>query len=362
MKFLVLFLISFKVLSNVFDQEASLLTKVSPIQNLYLVPEDKELELKDSRHCFPLLDKRIRSLSKNPQSTLSRSQAEIFQVMVMCFPGPIKDKFPFEAHRITQLESVNPGLTFLLINAQMYFSPSDFKALVLSLNDSGRKVFQDTKFFDDLPTDTQVTVLEAEEHFIVMSSGTSTNQDWLGNLSFVKKVQKEGNYHSGFLNAFQSIEKEVSEYLHTKPKKKVILVGHSLGGALSQIFLAKSLLTENFLDPKRIESVLTWAAPRVFANELALKLEKKIEDQEISFIRISNPKDLVPHLPPQALGFLAVSEAYERVSKDHWKKEKEKDKKSYYHFAREISQVNWNHMGPLYFSYHRYELEEMFDL
>ncbi len=349
-------------MANTFDEEAKFLTKVSPIKNDYLVPQTLEVELRESKHCFPLLDDRVKSLSNNPQSSHHGSQREIFKVMLMCFPQDIKNKFALEFDQIQDLDSINPGLTFLLVNAQMYFSPEDFKSLILSLKNDGETVFEDVRFFDDLKTDTQVTVLESKDHFMVMSSGTSTIKDWMGNLKFSSQVQAEGTYHLGFYESFKSVEKKIKEYINSKVQKKVIFTGHSLGGALSQIFLAKSLFEENFLSISRIESVVTWASPRVFGSNLSKKLEDKIRSENINFVRIVNSKDLVPHLPFQALDYLSVMEASERVSKTEWREEKEKDKRSYYHFINELSALSWNHMGPLYFSFHRPELEEEFNI
>ncbi|KAI1789636.1 alpha/beta-hydrolase [Ganoderma leucocontextum] len=113
-------------------------------------------------------------------------------------------------------------------------------------------------------------------------------------------VKSNVQAHDGFLQEHAKtapqILAEVKKLISTTGAKQVITVGHSLGGALSQ--LDSLFLTLNLPSSIHIKSV-TYGTPRVGNSGYAALFDSKVPD----FVRINNEDDLVPIVPGRFLGF-----------------------------------------------------------
>jgi hypothetical protein len=83
----------------------------------------------------------------------------------------------------------------------------------------------------------------------------------------------------------------------------VVVTGHSLGGALADVFAANYLA-----ETGRSLSVITFAAPRTFSREAATQLQQTLGDKKIRIVRRG---DFAPSYPPRNAGFEHFGSVFE---------------------------------------------------
>lgn len=148
------------------------------------------------------------------------------------------------------------------------------------------------------------------EEMILSFRGTDNSEsfleNWLTNLEYFKKKPFEQypdvGVHTGFWDAWQSVKPDVmsaiDEVKAAHPGVTTIRVaGHSLGGAIATNAAMDLKLNYGFLT-----SVVNFGSPRPgdFAYHTALL-------SEVPHWRVTHHKDIVPHVPPAALGFYHAS-------------------------------------------------------
>ncbi|KAI0771262.1 alpha/beta-hydrolase [Trametes elegans] len=113
-------------------------------------------------------------------------------------------------------------------------------------------------------------------------------------------VKSNVQAHNGFAKAHtktaSTILTEVKKLLSKNNAKQVIVVGHSLGGALAELdslFLTMQLSSDIHL------KAVTYGTPRVGNKAFASLVDSKVPD----FVRINNEADLIPIVPGRFLGF-----------------------------------------------------------
>jgi triacylglycerol lipase len=137
----------------------------------------------------------------------------------------------------------------------------------------------------------------AEGIAIVAFRGTQSADDWLHNLDFVlaayQPVQSSGTVHAGFQLYYLTIRNSLLSLLSGLPStcSRLILTGHSLGAALSE--LAAPDVLHN-LNGRWQPEVQNFAGPRVGQNDFANVFDVQID---VCF-RVANMWDLVPNVPP----------------------------------------------------------------
>ncbi|EIW78144.1 alpha beta-hydrolase [Coniophora puteana RWD-64-598 SS2] len=109
--------------------------------------------------------------------------------------------------------------------------------------------------------------------------------------------------HKGFADEHAKTAKdiltEVNNLISQHSATEVVLVGHSLGGALSE--LESLYMTLNLPSSINVKGQ-TYGTPRVGNGDYASFFDGKVGD----FIRINNKKDLIPIVPGRFLGFSHV--------------------------------------------------------
>lgn len=104
-------------------------------------------------------------------------------------------------------------------------------------------------------------------------------------------LRPNASIHAGFRLKFFSVKKQLEDLLiHEKGKfDKIIITGHSLGGALATI--AAPFLAELF--PSKSIKCISFGAPRVGNDHFVEWFREKVQLS----VRIVNEHDPVPHLP-----------------------------------------------------------------
>lgn len=110
--------------------------------------------------------------------------------------------------------------------------------------------------------------------------------------------------HLGFKTAWQEVDEAVLEAVATARKQhpdfRIVVTGHSLGGAVATI-AAGELRAASFP-----ADLVTYGSPRV-GNEQYVKF---ITDQPGKEYRITHDDDIVPRVPPALLGYRHTSPEY----------------------------------------------------
>jgi len=168
-----------------------------------------------------------------------------------------------------------------------------------------------------------------EDTVYITFRGSDGTADWLDNFKFFKKPVKSIKYnkktipyegisskikvHSGFVKQYKSVRQNILDNVRVKRRagfKKVIVTGHSLGGALATICSLD--LQYNIPD---IEVVcIPFASPRV-GNRHFVKSFKKRIPACYSFIY---KNDIVCKVPMYILGYRPVPKIIRLGGKNKW--------------------------------------------
>jgi triacylglycerol lipase len=120
--------------------------------------------------------------------------------------------------------------------------------------------------------------------------------NWSTNFRF--ETDADG-IHSGFRAALDAVWDDVKEVLTRVPTSRIILTGHSLGGALAALCAERM---ESDLGLKPI-AVYTFGMPRVGTTDFTRQYNRRLGSITFRFI---HGHDLVPTVPPSSLGFRHV--------------------------------------------------------
>lgn len=148
-------------------------------------------------------------------------------------------------------------------------------------------------------TDTQVLVEKmVDGRFLVVFPGTASARDWLTDLQVHRvpwdaKLDSGNPYapdgmkvHSGFKAALDSVYAGLEEMI--PPGCRVVIAGHSLGGALA------TLGAHALHGIVHVTDVITFGSPRVGNARFVGEYESTLGDRTA---RIVNAHDPVPHVP-----------------------------------------------------------------
>ncbi|MCW1887018.1 lipase family protein [Luteolibacter flavescens] len=142
-------------------------------------------------------------------------------------------------------------------------------------------------FFDF--DDTQCFLASSQHAVVVSFRGTENLGDWMSNLNVIGTTQSYGRVHRGFLGAFKVVEQQLLGELANHPGKKVLLTGHSLGGALALIAAAE------WSDSIRPSWIHTFGQPAVGKKSFKDFLTARYDEKYYRFV---NDQDVVPMIPP----------------------------------------------------------------
>lgn len=111
-----------------------------------------------------------------------------------------------------------------------------------------------------------------------------------------------GGVHGGFLRQFQALKPQLQEQIETltkqaqeegKPPPKIMVGGHSLGGALAAMFTYWGLSND-----LPITQTYTCGQPAFAGKNTAKHFAKLLLDKGCNYFRYVNNNDIVPRVPP----------------------------------------------------------------
>jgi hypothetical protein len=129
--------------------------------------------------------------------------------------------------------------------------------------------------------------------------------------------------HTGFNTHYMSLrdglDSGLKEALTKKPDGRIVITGHSLGGATATLY------ANHFknLYPKKTVVLYTFGSPRV-GNEEFAKYTRNLLGTENIF-RVTWKKDIVPMVPPAMAGFSHVSDDIKFTDKTVFQKQQKDD-------------------------------------
>lgn len=153
---------------------------------------------------------------------------------------------------------------------------------------------------------------EATGALIVSIRGTQTPREWVKNFTAIPNpfsaVRGFGLVHLGFEQMWRSIRRDVLAALEGEAEeRRITLLGHSLGGAmatLGTVDIKKNLKRPNV-------DLWTVGCPRAGKVVFRVKFNKLIE----KCIRVTETRDIVPHVPSMLTAWNHVGKQVEVRSK-----------------------------------------------
>ena len=136
---------------------------------------------------------------------------------------------------------------------------------------------------------TECFVASSENAALVCFRGTQGFADWMVDLDLLSTRRGYGTVHRGFLGAFKVVEDQLANAIQGLGERKLIVTGHSLGGALATIAAAE------WQAVFPISWVYTFGQPAVGKGEF---VDFMGEHYSRTFIRFVNDDDIIARVPP----------------------------------------------------------------
>lgn len=141
--------------------------------------------------------------------------------------------------------------------------------------------------------DTDYKFIEDDDTLYIFFKGSDSDYDWKMNFWFTEKVYKMFRVHKGFYKEYNDVRNIILDKCYSKNYKKIIVIGYSLGGALTQLALEDIEYHFPELDVKAY----------AFESPRCLKVPKKYKGLWKNLTRIETNWDLVCHCPPRLFGY-----------------------------------------------------------
>ncbi|KAE8356693.1 Alpha/Beta hydrolase protein [Aspergillus coremiiformis] len=152
-----------------------------------------------------------------------------------------------------------------------------------------------------------LAVDRTNEEIVLSFRGTASVETWIANLNFeqtqVNDICDGCEAHAGFMRSWGSVANvtmdSVQNAMQTNPGFKLIVTGHSFGGAMATI--AATVLRQSGY----VLDMFSYGAPRLGNMAFA----EYVSAQGSNF-RVTHTNDMVPRVPPRMLGYRQTSPEY----------------------------------------------------
>lgn len=157
--------------------------------------------------------------------------------------------------------------------------------------------------FNSDKTDTQafLVVKDDDSYAVLAFRGTEVakSKDIITDAKARMVSAVSGRVHRGFVNAYQSVEKDIVKQIAKLKDIPLYITGHSLGAALAT--LATQSLERNEVFRDQIAACYTFGSPRVGNTEFDKELKSVV-------YRVVNTTDIVTVIPLLAMGYIHVGD------------------------------------------------------
>jgi triacylglycerol lipase len=157
----------------------------------------------------------------------------------------------------------------------------------------------DCRLIEDVETDTQALVGSTKQAIVVAFRGTEPTKlkDLLTDIELCMTEGPLGQVHEGFWESLQAIWSKLERAIAARHdgKRTLWFTGHSLGGALAQLAVARLIRMQ-----RPTQGVYTYGAPRCGNTRFASQFNRLARSSSFRFV---NEADLIPDVTPKFLGF-----------------------------------------------------------
>lgn len=159
---------------------------------------------------------------------------------------------------------------------------------------------------------------DTTQAFLFRDSGTITvafrgtepfnAKDWMTDfdISWCKLPNLKGRVHCGFVKALGLLATDhdqdcpyamIAQLLRSNHATRLVVTGHSLGGALAVLFATGLVMHGEDELVERLEGVYTFGQPRVGDARFGEFMEERFRDWGVEYYRFVYNYDIVPRLP-----------------------------------------------------------------
>jgi triacylglycerol lipase len=133
-------------------------------------------------------------------------------------------------------------------------------------------------------------VAAAADTTLVAFRGSANIPNWISNINVLYTTRPYGRVHRGFFFALDEIRGRISDAVSGLGKSRVLVTGHSLGGALAALYAAESAADQSPV------WIYTFGQPRTgFGTGYVISLTARFGKR---LVRVVNNNDVVPQVPP----------------------------------------------------------------
>ena len=194
-------------------------------------------------------------------------------------------------------------------------SKLDLKGLRIVYENDG-----EVDFYRNHQTDTELYTLDTDDTFYIVFRGTEVHcfKDILTDANAFTtpygngktKIRVNRGVYNAYLSTRSVIHKKIYNLIN-KEKKRICVIGHSLGGGLAPL-CAVDIQYHYYTDPNWVDlSCYIYGALKVFNKEGVISYNKRVPYT----INVQNTRDIVPHMPP-FMGYKHVGEIW-KIKSDH---------------------------------------------
>lgn len=143
--------------------------------------------------------------------------------------------------------------------------------------------------FHEPQTDTHGFVASNKELLVLAFRGSASHRNWLTN----SRIARKDHAHAGFAEAEEkSWDLAISRLMADPGSRRILVTGHSLGGALA-------LLSARRIG-RGVARLVTYGQPRAVDEVAAAECQEKFGDR---YLRVIQDKDVVPRIPAFTGGY-----------------------------------------------------------